>query len=201
MLMSATALRVRVWIRPRLVVLTALLISVIAGRRRSRRWNPQNSDTRQVPSLAGSDPDLLSSAAGGEPLTGQVALPGVAGSSKAFATSFLVSPEWIAGTRAHPFTGENRFLGARLVAGRFADPAASEFTANRTLLRTSPITSVRRSVTIQVTSFDPERWRAMSLRLRRATRSAAVHSDLVGVTEMPSDFDVPRRPWSSPSRS
>jgi hypothetical protein len=197
--MSAVALRVRVWARPRLrlVVLIALLIGVIggvviglaAGARRTA-----TAPDRYTAQAAG-DPDLLITQRGGAPLTDKVArIPGVAEArSTTFVTSFLVAPDDKSPVLTpNPFAGDDRLLGARVDAGRFTDPAApNEFTVNRTLATyLADHYGTKIGDQFQVTSFDQAQ-----LATNRAFNSGEppavplFTATLVGVTESPSAFD------------
>ncbi|MEY2521516.1 MAG: hypothetical protein QOJ66_81, partial [Ilumatobacteraceae bacterium] len=199
MLMSAIALRVRVWARPRLrlVVLIALLIGVIGGVVIGLAAGARRTATApdRYTSQAGGDPDLLITQQGGLPLTEKVAhMPGVSEARSAtFVTSFLVAPD--DGTPVlvpNPFAGDDRLLGARVDAGRFTDPVApDEFTVNRTFATyLADRFGTKIGDQFQVTSFDQEQ-----LATNRAFNSGEppavplFTATLVGVTESPSAFD------------
>jgi hypothetical protein len=198
-LVSATMLRVRVWTRPRwrLLVVTALLIGVIggvviglaAGARRTA------SAPDRYTSQAGGDPDLLITQQGGAPLTEKIAgIPGVADArSNAFVTSFLVAPDDGSPVLApNPFAGDDRWLGARVDAGRFVDPGApDEFTVNRTFANyLADHFGTKIGDQFQVTSFDQDQ-----LATNRAFSSGEppavplFMATFVGVTDSPSAFD------------
>ncbi|MBK5332652.1 MAG: hypothetical protein JJD93_11805, partial [Ilumatobacteraceae bacterium] len=153
----------RVWTRPRLrlLVVTALLIGVIGGVVIGLAAGARRTATApdRYTSQAGGDPDLLITQQGGVPLTEKIAgIPGVAEArSTAFVTSFLVAPD--DGTPVlvpNPFAGDDRWLGARVGAGRFTDPAApDEFTVNRTFANyLADHFGTKVGDQFQVTSFD-----------------------------------------------
>lgn len=199
MLVSATMLRVRVWIRPRLrlLVVTALLVGVIGGVVIGLAAGARRTATApdRYTSQTGGDPDLLITQQGGAPLTEKIAgIPGVAAAqSTAFVTSFLVSPD--DGTPVlvpNPFAGGDRWLGARVVAGRFTDPAApDEFTVSRSFANyLADHFGTKVGDQFQVTSFDQDQ-----LATNRAFSSGEAPAvplftaTLVGVTDSPSAFD------------
>lgn len=136
--MPAMAFRCKAWLRRSLpaVVVTVLLIGVTSGLALTIASGARRTQTApdRYTAQAGGDPDLVINQLGGPPLRDQVArLPGVTSArSQAFVPAFLVSP--LDGSpllEPNAFAGDDRFIGARIVEGRFTDPASpDEFTVN-----------------------------------------------------------------------
>ena len=195
--MSAMRLRVSAWVGrhwARLVV-AAVLIGVAGGLAMGIAMGTRRTASApdRYTRAAGGDPDLVITQQSGPSLQQAVAaLPGVR-EAKAivFVPAFLISP--LDGTlvfEPNPFAGDDDILGARIVAGRFTDPAnPNEFIANRamaTLLKEQFGTRI--GDTFQVRSFDQAQVAANF----DALASPAVppfSATLVGITETPSDFD------------
>lgn len=198
--MSATGLRVRVFVRGRLraVLVTALLVGVLAGTviglaagTRRTASAPDRFTTR-----AGGDPDLTIMQQQGAPLTDQIStIPGVSdATSIAFVASFLISP--IDGTpivEPNPFAGDDRLLGTTVVEGRFTDPAApNEFTANRPfaqLLADRYGTKV--GDVFDVGSFSQTQLADPSFDFSGPPGLAPFEATFVGITKSTSEFDDP----------
>ena len=195
--MPAMALRVRAWSRRgkvRLVV-TILLIGVSAGIPMGIAAGARRTDsapdryTRQ----AGGDPDLVVSQLSGRPLSADVArLPGVVSTrSQVFVPAFLVSPlDGVPVLEPNAFAGNDQFVGARVVKGRFNDPASpNEFTVN------GPMASLlakrfgtRVGDPFQVVSFTQEQVAAGFESLDEPDVPAFT-ATLVGITQSPIEFD------------
>ncbi len=199
-MMAAMLLRVQVWVRGRLrrLVVTAVLIGVFGGLVIGLAAGTRRTDTApaRYTAQAGGDPDLLITQLSGQPLTAEVAdLTGVAeASSIAFVTSFLVAPtDGSPVLDPNPYAGDDRLTGARVVEGRFADPAApNEFTVNRSLAKLlAERFGTRVGDRFQVTSFDQQQVAANAFDTGERPRVPLFTATLVGITETPADFDDP----------
>lgn len=192
-------LRVSAWVaRHRLqLVVSAVLIGiggglamgVVMGTRRT------SSAPDRYTRHAGGDPDLVITQQSGPSLENDVAkLPGVVSTSAfVFVPSFLISP--LDGTLvfdANPFAGDNDALGARIVEGRFTDPAnPNEFVVNRPMAALLEARfGTRVGDAFQVASFDQAQIAANFDSLDSPAVSPFT-ATLVGITEQPTEFDDP----------
>ncbi len=195
--MPAMALRVKAWLRREKlrVVVTIVLAAVTAGVTMGIAAGTRRTDTApdRYTRKAGGDPELVITQVSGRPLTGAVSrLPGVVSTqSLSFVPSFLVSPvDGAPVLEPNSFFGDDQFVGARIVEGRFTDPAhPDEFTINR------PMASllVERFGTkvgdrFQVVSFTQEQVAAGFEALDKPAVPPFT-ATLVGITESPVEFD------------
>jgi ABC-type lipoprotein release transport system permease subunit len=135
----------RAWFRGRraLVVVTVVLVGVVAGLALGLVAGARRTASApdRYTTSSGGDPDLLVQQQAGDPLIAAVAaMPGVrSATGLTFVTAFLRGPDGSLVFRPNPFSGDDRFGGARVVEGRHTDSHASaEFTVNpsmATLLR------------------------------------------------------------------
>jgi len=197
--MLAIWMRVRIWIRRNWlrVVLAGAIVGVLGGVATGLAAGTLRTASApdRYTSAYGGDPDLLITQQSGQSLKRQIAqLPGVKSlQSFVFVTAFLVAPtDQSLIFDPNPFAGDADALGARLVSGRFPDPAnPDEFVVNRqlwSLLRAEygthlgDVFSVRTFDQRQVEkNFDPG----------SNPEGPTLSATLVGVTEIPSDFDEP----------
>jgi ABC-type lipoprotein release transport system permease subunit len=197
--MSAVVLRVSAWVGRQWLrlavaalvigVAAGLAMGVVAGARRT------GSAPDRYTRAAGGDPDLEITQLGGAPLTKQIAaLPGVASAQAlVFVPSFLVSP--VDGKPLldpNPFAGDDAALGARVVAGRFTDPAnPNELTVNRamaSLLKRRFGTRVGDA--FQVVSYSQAQVDANFSTIDKPAVPPFT-ATVVGITESPMEFDDP----------
>ncbi|MEO7397547.1 MAG: ABC transporter permease [Ilumatobacteraceae bacterium] len=196
--MAATMLRVRVWIRRRVaqLLVTALLIGLIAGLVMGLAAGTRRTASApdRYTAAVGGDPDLVILQLSGAPLTARIAdVAGVAEArSVAFVTSFLIAPDDGSPVfEPNPFAGDDRFVGARVVEGRFADPGTpDEFTVNRVFAALlAERFGTRVGDQFQVTSFDQQQVAANAFETLEGPAVPLFTATLVGITETPSDFD------------
>jgi hypothetical protein len=195
--MPAMALRVIAWLRREKlrVVVTILLVAVTAGVTMGIAAGTRRTETApdRYTREAGGDPDLVITQLSGLPLTDVVSrLPGVVSTqSLAFVPSFLVSPlDGVPVLEPNSFFGDDQFVGARIVEGRFTDPAhPDEFTINRpmaSLLANRFGTKV--GDRFQVVSYTQEQVAAAFETLDNPAVPPFT-ATLVGITESPAEFD------------
>lgn len=198
-LVSAMWLRVSAWIRRRRLrlVASAVLVGCIAGLAMGVVAGTRRTGTApdRYTAHAGGDPELTITQMYGQPLTDEIAqLPGVDSTKAiAFIPSFIVSP--IDGTpilEPNPFAGNDDALGARVVEGRFTDPTnPSEFTVNQSM---ADLLDDRFGMGVgddfDVVSFSQDQV-AANFDSVDMPAVPAVAATLVGITEVPSEFDEP----------
>ena len=191
------ALRVNAWLRrERLrVLVTILLVAVTGGVTMGIAAGTRRTDTApgRYTRQAGGDPDLVINQVSGFPLTDAVSrLPGVVSARGiAFVPSFLVSPlDGVPVLEPNTFVGDGRFGGARIVEGRFANPAhPHEFTVNgpmASLLAERFGTEV--GDRFQVVSYSQEQV-AAGFETLDDPAVPPFPATLVGITQSPLEFD------------
>lgn len=180
------------------MTVAALLIGVAAGLPMGLAAGTRRTESApdRYTASSGGDPDLVLHQQNGPPLTDDIAqLNGVASaSSVAFVTSFLMAPgedEMV--FEENPFAGSDRFLGARVVEGRFAEPTApDEFTINRPFAELlQQRFGTRVGDRFEVVSFDQAQTTANAFDSGEPPAVPAFEATLVGITESPTDFDNP----------
>ncbi|MEO8697742.1 MAG: FtsX-like permease family protein [Acidimicrobiales bacterium] len=171
-------------------IASGLAIGLAAGARRT------HSAPDRYTAKYGGDPDIVVQQQSGAPLTAEVTkIPGVADTRPiVFVTSFLVAPDDGSPViEPNPFAGDERAFGARIVEGRFVDPAApDEFTVNRSFANLlSRRFGTRVGDQFEVTSFDQDQVVANAFDSGEPPRVPLFEATLVGITESPTDFDDP----------
>ncbi len=193
--MSAVALRTRAWFRTGWpsVLVVALLIGAVAGAAMglvagARRTS--SAPDRYTVSYGG-DPDVELFQPYGAPLTEQLmGLPGVERvQAVTFVTAFLIDSRGGRDETPNPFAGDGEIFGARIVAGRFADPAvAGEFTVNAIY---ADRINARVGDRFDAVAFDQAQIEANDFAAEAGPAVGPFPVELVGITERPSEFDDP----------
>ncbi len=192
--MAVVIFRVRAWVRNywRAGMLVGLLVGVIAGlviglAAGARRT--ASAPDRYTAEFDG-DPDLRVYQLGGKPLDREVAA--IDGVRDVQAISFVAAfPLPADGSTPsidpEPWAGDDHIAGARVVEGRFTDPAATdEFTANAELVE---LLGAEVGDQVQMIAFDQEQVDANAFDNEPAV--PAFDTTLVGITQTPADFDDP----------
>lgn len=193
--MSAVALRTRAWFRtgwPSVLVVAVLIgavagaaMGLVAGARRT------SSAPDRYTAAHGGDPDVELFQPYGSPLTEQLmGLPGVERvQAVTFVTAFLIDSRGGRDETPNPFAGDGEIFGARIVAGRFADPAvAGEFTVNAIY---ADRINARVGDRFDAVAFDQAQIEANDFAAEAGPAVGPFPVKLVGITERPSEFDDP----------
>ena len=193
--MSAVALRTRAWFRTgwRNVLVVALLIGAVAGVSMGLVAGARRTSSApdRYTAAYGGNPDVELFQPYGAPLAEQLmGLPGVERVQAAtFVTAFLIDSRGGRDETPNPFAGDGEILGARIVAGRFADPAeVGEFTVNAIY---ADRIDARVGDRFDAVAFDQAQIEANDFAAEAGPAVGPFPVELVGITERPSEFDDP----------
>jgi len=201
--MTATVVRVQVWVRRHLgqLLVTGLLVGIIgglaiglaAGTRRT------SSAPDRFTTSVGGDADFVIVQLGGPPLTAEIdKLVGVSSAQGvSFVTSFLVSPtDGSLVFEPEPYAGDGLTRRSKVVDGRFPNPSVpDEFTVNAEFAKyLADQFGTRVGDRFEVSSFDQQQVDTNAFDDPEVGPAVPPFSaTLVGITEAPWDFDDPSK--------